>query len=485
MRLPSATARFVMNGEVRRRIASITRKPAVRKQRAPEQLHALSPLSSFSALSAVRSKNFYTQTSSMSPLSSTGDSSTSNDRSMWMLAAGLAATTFMVGNSYASWSAPSTGRLPSVTLNEKSITSQNFDDDDDSQREEKEGEEEVDDPYDNLPEEDEPTHCSICNTYRQGPCRPYWRKVERCTKDHELGKENKDKKGNAEDGSKDDNNTAKNDDQPVCMKYMLPWIECASGYRGLYALIEMDNNYANGIADVESETRNNNNSLCWAPNKEPFTIDWSEWQTYVKNNEWDGPTTTAITATSASKTSPSPSSAIPQLEAQSGSANVNTKVSLWKTLSIKSSNDDPVLVPITATIPRVEDDGVGILECAYALDQYGTVLGFAYGTQGVTKTSNEDGDGNSTTDEQTDGDSSKEPVVPNVTLTIRLMPSHTSQITIGASYIRPSDEMDDKKKKESSKQKKGSDQEQEDDYDMGITRLYRSRPFSLADNGSS
>ena len=49
------------------------------------------------------------------------------------------------------------------------------------------------DPYENLPEEDEPTHCSICLTYRQGPCRPYWRKVEACTKDNEL------KKGSDED----------------------------------------------------------------------------------------------------------------------------------------------------------------------------------------------------------------------------------------------------------------------------------------------
>ena len=28
------------------------------------------------------------------------------------------------------------------------------------------------DPYDNLPEEDEPTHCSICLTYRQVGCSP-------------------------------------------------------------------------------------------------------------------------------------------------------------------------------------------------------------------------------------------------------------------------------------------------------------------------
>ena len=36
------------------------------------------------------------------------------------------------------------------------------DDDDNEEKEE--------DPYDNLPDEDEPTDCSMCNTLCQGPC---------------------------------------------------------------------------------------------------------------------------------------------------------------------------------------------------------------------------------------------------------------------------------------------------------------------------
>lgn len=85
------------------------------------------------------------------------------------------------------------------------------------------------DRYDNLPEEDEPTHCTICLINRQGPCRRHWRKFERCMKDHSpKGEENE---------SESDNSKEKSSLAEACDTYMLPWIQCIQGYKHTYTLI--------------------------------------------------------------------------------------------------------------------------------------------------------------------------------------------------------------------------------------------------------
>jgi len=49
--------------------------------------------------------------------------------------------------------------------------------------------EDDDDDDDDDPSKDEETSCSICLINRQGPCRKYWVKFERCMKDHSAEKE--------------------------------------------------------------------------------------------------------------------------------------------------------------------------------------------------------------------------------------------------------------------------------------------------------
>jgi hypothetical protein len=238
------------------------------------------------------------------------------------------------------------------------------------------------DPYGNLPEEDEQTHCSICKTYRQGPCRPYWRKVEACTKDNEL-KDDKDEKKSDEIEEED-----AEERDPPCLKYMLPWIDCATGYRNMYNLIELDTNYTMGIEDLEKEATQN---LCWAPSNTP-TVDWSSWQSYVESNKWEPPSISKK-ATSAEK------------------------VSFWKTLD---QNKDPELVEVEAIVSMTQDDGV--LECAYAQDQDGNVLGFSYG-QKPSEASTEE---------------AKEEQQENaVTLKIKVLPTMTKTVTIAAAYTQP------------------------------------------------
>jgi hypothetical protein len=50
-------------------------------------------------------------------------------------------------------------------------------------------EEESEEEEDDDPTNDEETTCSICLINRQGPCRKYWLKFERCMKDHSADKE--------------------------------------------------------------------------------------------------------------------------------------------------------------------------------------------------------------------------------------------------------------------------------------------------------
>ncbi|KAG7372083.1 hypothetical protein IV203_018226 [Nitzschia inconspicua] len=281
-------------------------------------------------------------------------------------------------------------------------------------------EEVVEDPYDNLPEKDEPTHCSICLTYRQGPCRPYWRKVEACTKDNELPER---KEGEKDDADDDDDN-AENNPDPPCLKYMMPWIDCASGYRNLYALIEMDTNYTEGIQDLESTSK----GFCWAPGKEP-KVDWQPWQDYVEllNPEWK----------------------VPRSSPKNDQQEQQQRQHFWKSLD---HSEDPEIVQVEATVATTMVGG-GVLECAYAVDQNGDVIGFAYGTKPSEAAKGEIKETSETT-----------------TMTIRLVPSRTRQVVLAAAYTYVVD--DSKKKKPTTSSEKSDD-------DAVESHVYKSRPFHL------
>ena len=78
--------------------------------------------------------------------------------------------------------------------------------------------------YDSLPDEDEPTGCTICLINRKGPCRPLWRRFERCMKDHEEEKEG--------DAAAEGPSLAES-----CDALMMPWIGCVQKYSNTYTLI--------------------------------------------------------------------------------------------------------------------------------------------------------------------------------------------------------------------------------------------------------
>jgi len=344
------------------------------------------------------------------------------------------------------------------------------------------------DPYDNLPEEDEPTHCSICLTYRQGPCRPYWRKVEACTKDHEKENTSKNKQKTKEGG--DDKTSGKtetkttndngdesdggddNDDGPGtrCFKYMMPWIDCASKFRNLYTLIEMDTNYTEGIADLEATSLH----FCWMPGKEP-EIDWTKWEQSGgddNDNETEHKQENETTAD-------------------------NAPVALWKTFDPEMG--DPKIITIEARVPAVmvSHDGSeapGILECAYATDQDNHVIGFAYGTKPSDLLSTNEGnsDGNSDSDSDGDGTIAKGGTPKNdggdddraetIPLNIRLVVSRTTDFVLSASYTHRRVVVAEKNQQNNDgTAAKKSEQGSDPSNVLLESHLYKSKPFSLAD----
>jgi hypothetical protein len=291
------------------------------------------------------------------------------------------------------------------------------------------------DPYDNLPEQDEPTHCSICMTYRQGPCRPYWRKVEACTKDNEIPEKSSDDDASDDsDGVVDDNT---NSPDPPCLKYMMPWIDCVSGYRNLYALIELDTNYTEGIADLEETSSQH---FCWAPSAEP-SVDWTPWQDYVEllNPDWELPRPTGH------------SNGASQSKQQ-------RQEHVWKSLD---PSEDPELVQIEAKVATTMGKG-GILECAYALDQNNNVIGFVYGTKPSDATKAE---------KQRDNTKGAENSM--ATLKIQILPSRTRHVVLAAAYTHVNK---DKQKQMNIPKKDNKDVNKDDALE---SHVYKSRPFQL------
>ena len=191
-----------------------------------------------------------------------------------------------------------------------------------SEKENKEEAEEEEDPYENLPEEDEPTDCSMCNTFRQGPCRPYWRKLERCFKDNEKVK----------------------DGAVRCVRYFSPHQNCLMQYMNLYLLVghEMKQEM---VQDIElAFSRPEEQRSIDMP-----TIDWSLWSTFLQEQ------------------GPSFRQTVPERS--------NKETPLWKRVD---DDTEPILVNLQSSLPNVDETTGWILKIAYMVDQDGKVLGFLY-----------------------------------------------------------------------------------------------------------
>jgi hypothetical protein len=188
------------------------------------------------------------------------------------------------------------------------------------------------DPYENLPKVDEETTCDICNTFRKGPCRKYWRKTERCWKQGDSDK---------------------------CLPYSTPFINCSMYYRNLYVLVMLENfqeyitameNDAKSVAVRQFSDDSNDDTV-------PYVlVDWNPWNEFNKDF---GP--------SFSQTIPSSPSDV----------HSNKKNPLWKRLP---TDTEPILVPCNVIIPTrfaslKDERKLMHLKIAYVTDQDGFVVG--------------------------------------------------------------------------------------------------------------
>lgn len=188
-------------------------------------------------------------------------------------------------------------------------------------------EEEEGDPYENLPDEDEPTDCSMCNTFRQGPCRNPWRKLERCFKDHE----------------KEEGGATK------CMRYFLPHQECLMKFTNLYLLVghEMKQDL---VTDIEA---------AFAPNeREKIPMPKIDWSLYMEFLNEQGPnfSQTIQNTTTSDKGD-------------------DATTPLWQRFP---PNMEPLLIMVPTELPNIDETTGWVLKVAYVVDQNGKVLGFHY-----------------------------------------------------------------------------------------------------------
>jgi len=198
-----------------------------------------------------------------------------------------------------------------------------------------------DDPYANLPDEDEETSCAICKTFRKGPCRPFWRKLERCFKDHE-----------------DDGGPTK------CMKYFVPHQDCLMKYSNLYHLVSLDTKQEL-VQEAEQATRPEEYRTWSHSHNSPVKVDWSIWKEFVADQ----------------------GIGFRQTKAPS-----QKELPYWERLPIDT---EPVLLTIPVEVPQfcqhdsmdkssktteAGGDSRMILKVAYVVDQDGMVLGFVYNT---------------------------------------------------------------------------------------------------------
>jgi hypothetical protein len=215
---------------------------------------------------------------------------------------------------------------------------------------------EADDPYENLPEDDDETDCTMCKTFRQGPCRPFWRKLERCFKDHES----------------EENGSVK------CMRYFSAHQTCLMDYTNLYQLISLDLKQEL-VSEVEQAvTKAERRTLDPAA----FSIDWKLWREFYDEM---GPSFRQ-TVPHHRRTEPSSEPLWRRLPPTREGTHLEpvllqTKVTLSMTPppTLNGGEDSSSSSSSSSNSSSVGDNM--LLKIAYAVDQDGFVIGLSYNSR--------------------------------------------------------------------------------------------------------
>lgn len=295
--------------------------------------------------------------------------------------------------------------------------------------------EQQEDPYDNLPDTDEPTTCTICLVNRQGPCRPEWRKMETCMKD-QLPKN---------EGTPTSEGNAKK-----CDKYMMPWLMCTHSYKNLYLLYFNKVYQAEFIDPMEAAVREDEyckfacasqDSTGTCSMEEP-AVDWTPWMEHLQG---------APSFNDTSETSPETTESAAALLPNDGGADPHQKETARTDSHPPAAKptgeewSDPDIVELSVTILLKESDTGMPIEVAYAKDQTGAVVGFELFSKYKEDTEDSDEKEDETKknaeqekskkDENKEASSSSSSLPPTTgVLRLSLQPGQTQSLQIHALY---------------------------------------------------
>ena len=224
------------------------------------------------------------------------------------------------------------------------------------------------DPYEEAarrpPNEDEPTNCSICMTFRQGPCRVPFRKFELCQAETEKTAESKGEK-DIKDGP--------------CDKYLAEVDTCHRDYLPLYGLISLQV-WKDGLSEVMADYENE--TIPMSPTM--TTMEWSAAKGYCLEN--------GVTLSDMVK-SPLARAAVkgfvPLIEArkawESSTDSLDTAIAAIQQLDriVTATRNDqevspdfhPVVVPVYAHLPTVDGESRRLVT-VYAKADEGNLLGW-------------------------------------------------------------------------------------------------------------
>ena len=294
-----------------------------------------------------------------------------------------------------------------------------------------------DDPYYTIPEQDEPTDCQMCLTFRQGPCRLDWKRFELCVKDQDPPTKTEDAKDGTGESSQDA--TPKNADEgsTACMKYAMPFYTCSHKHVNTYLILGNEQTEKAVIKPLlesylteEAQSRR----LCYNPNAKDddnatIHIQWQNWEGFVAAlYDVGGHVPTKF-----------------DLEKTGFASAAEALKATWKDEGGQQylmMNDEgvPYLISVTADVPKdqpqskdkKDDNGPNNnkLMMTFALDQNGNLIGDARNKELDDETEK---DGSESVEPRMDA--SAAPVTTTVELHVQLVPGVTKEFTIYSLYV--------------------------------------------------
>ena len=250
--------------------------------------------------------------------------------------------------------------------------------------------------YEDLPEEDEPTSCTICLINRRGPCRLPWRKFERCMKDHgreeEDSKESSGRDGDGEGGGKGEASGEEEGGLAAkCDVLMLPWLDCIQSHRNTYTLITnsfYQEEYVDRLEDaIPPEDRISDDGENLGADAVDLSLWWQHAATEMAGIDEEIEKEMDEARAFLAQKREDEGAQQPPESADRGAADTTAVVSGVTdgpalpplddlSQEEKDASSEPILVAATATV-RLRDSATGFpIDMAYVRDQAGDVLGF-------------------------------------------------------------------------------------------------------------